>query len=157
MRRVRTSTLPRLEASWDAHCDAVAIRKPLECVPNRRSRTARRSCRLERTYRSSAPRRRGTLPSYQRVKLSAARRRSEAGANTARRLTCFAPASLCDPTRAPFRAVQPLFCRLECCIIRMHPPNKRMQSDAATRRQDRGVFECRNRLDSFPVLLGRRG
>jgi hypothetical protein len=30
-------------------------------------------------------------------------------------------------------------------------------ADAATRRQDRGDFEGRNRLESFPDLVGRRG
>jgi hypothetical protein len=38
---------------------------------------------------------------------SASRRRSEAGTNTARRLTCFVPASLRDYSRTSFRAIQP--------------------------------------------------
>lgn len=78
---------------------------------------------------SGAARRRGTLPSKVLVKHFAARRRSEAGANTARPFTCFAPASLRDQTRTPVRAKDQLFSRLECSTRRLHPPNKAFQSD----------------------------
>ena len=39
----------------------------------------------------------------------------------------------------------------------MKRPNKRMQSDAATRPRDRGHFETQTRLGCLPNLLWRRG
>ena len=58
---------------------------------------------------------------------SAAGRRSEADTHTARRRTCGVSAAPRNQTQASLCAIQPLFWRLECGIVRMHPPNPPMQ------------------------------
>src|SRR5262249_18205431 len=131
---MRTCTPLRLKNCSGGHSDAAANEQPPERVPSGRSRTTRRSRMAGALHLSAAARRRGTLALCQGAKPLEERSRSDAGATPARRLTCFAPASLREQTRASFRAGELLFCRLECGIMRQHPPNTPFQPTASRAR-----------------------
>jgi hypothetical protein len=102
----RTATLARLGSHRQTHCYAAVIGsqsgsallrwRDWEAIGRRfkwsvASHTARQ--RVIHHPKGSGGARFGTLPLEQRVKQSASRRRSDAGATTARPLTCCVPAS----------------------------------------------------------------
>lgn len=96
--------------------------------PKHRSRTARRAKPPQHTRPYVAARRRGTLPLYYRAMLLASRGRSEAGINTAHWFTCFLPASLRNPIRTFFRAIQPdVFTHWNAVLTPVCPPNTAFQ------------------------------
>jgi len=101
---------------------------------NRRSHTAQRALVCTYTCRTVAARRRGMLPSRQRPRPSASRRRSEAAPNTAHRFTCFVAASLRDQKRTWFRAIQPAVFTHWKAICAKRPPNPALQQTASRTR-----------------------
>ena len=121
------------QAAWDTHSYVAAIEKPFTCVSNG-GRVPRGA--PERQVQSIQQWRRAVRNArfLERARPSAERRRSKAGTNTARRLTCFVPALLRGQKPTWYGAREPLFCRLECGRIRWHPPNTALQLTASRAR-----------------------